>query len=97
MRQHRENGATSVYIYTATTIYHHHHHSTSYNAYIQYMHHCFRKKTTTTTTTTIMTITAQITWHRGMPLNWGYRQKFNGMPLCKLQVLAALCTPMVAV
>ena len=28
-----------------------------------------------------------------MPLNWGYGQKFNGMPLCKLQVLAALCTP----
>ena len=26
-------------------------------------------------------------------VNWGYGQKFNGMPLCKLQVLAALCTP----
>ena len=40
---------------------------------------------------------AHVSLHKGMPLNWGYGQKFNGMPLCKLQVLAASCTPMVAV
>ena len=36
---------------------------------------------------------AHVSLHKGMPLNWGYGQKFNGMPVCKLQVLAALCTP----
>ena len=40
---------------------------------------------------------AHVSLHKGMPLNWGYGQKFNGMPLCKLQVLAASCPPMVAV
>ena len=35
--------------------------------------------------------------HKGMPLNFCPYPQFNGMPLCKLQVLAASCTPMVAV
>ena len=30
---------------------------------------------------------AHVSLHKGMPLNWGYGQKFNGMPLFKLHVL----------
>ena len=36
-----------------------------------------------------------ISLHKGMPMTWRYGQKCNVIPLCKLYVLAALCTPMV--
>ena len=28
---------------------------------------------------------AHVSLHKGMPLNWGYRQKFNGMPIPPIQ------------
>ena len=69
-----------LYIYIYIYIYHHHHRH--HTVQVTMLH-----PTTTTTTTACHNL------HKGMPLNWGYGQKFNGMPLCKLQVLAALCTP----
>ena len=40
---------------------------------------------------------ANVSLPKGMPLNWGYGQKFNGMPLGKLHLLAAVCNSMAAV
>ena len=44
----------------------------------------YRGSKTTTPPLTCTMQQAHVSLHKGMPLIWGYGQKFNGMPLCKV-------------